>query len=81
MIRGGYGYSRRLTNFNALLKAKNISEKATFRELSTALRMKPYEDIEGTMIAWLEKNGVDKATASDLIKKLGLDSGDYAKLL
>ena len=81
VIKGGYGYSRRLTNFNALLKAKNISEKATFKELSNALRTKPYEDIEGAMIAWLEKNGVDKTTASDLIKKLGLDSGDYVKLL
>lgn len=81
VIKGGYGYSRRLTNFNALLKAKSISVKTTFTELSTALRTKPYEDIEGAMIAWLEKNGVDKATASDLIKKLGLDSGDYAKLL
>ena len=81
VIRSGYGYSRRLTNFNALLKAKGISAKATFTELSTALRTKSYEDIEGTMIAWIEKNGVDKATASDLIKKLGLDSGDYTKLL
>ncbi len=41
----------------------------------------PYTDIEGTMIAWLEKNAVDKTKASDLIKKLGLDFSDYAKLL
>lgn len=81
VIKSGYGYSRRLTNFNALLKAKNIDEAATFKELSTALRTKPYEDIEATMIDWIAKHGVEKAKAADLIQKLQLSTADYAKLL
>lgn len=81
VIKSGYGYSRRLTNFNALLKAKKIDEAATFKELSTALRTKPYEDIEATMIDWIAKHGVEKAKAADLIQKLQLSTADYAKLL
>ena len=81
VIKSGYGYSRRLTNFNALLKAKKIDKAATDKELSTALRMKSYEDIEGVMIDWVAKHGVKKAKAADFIQKLQLSTADYAKLL
>ena len=78
----GYGYSQSITNFSTLLKHIKVSKKAAYKHFSDMIIQKPYEDIYGELVKFVEQKGkYDNKNAQDIVKGLKEAKEEFQKLL
>lgn len=82
VMEKGYGYSQSITNFNTLLKHMKVSKKAAYKHFGDMIIQKPYEDIYGELVKFVEQKGkYDNAAAQKIVKGLGLHKATFQSLL
>ena len=82
VMEKGYGYSQSITNFNTLLKHMKVSKKAAYKHFGDMIIQKPYEDIYGELVKFVEQKGkYDNAAAQEIIKSLKDPTDKFQMLL
>jgi len=82
VMEKGYGYSQSITNFSTLLKHIKVSKKAAYKHFSDMIIQKPYEDIYGELVKFVEQKGkYDNTAAQEIVKGLGLDKTTFQTLM
>ena len=78
----GYGYRSEVSNFGIILKHFNISQSSAHAYFRDRILNTPYENIEGEVVEFLvNRGGLKKQTAEELLKGLRLSSKGFDALL
>ena len=81
IINGGYGYSRLVNNFEALLKHCNVSSSEAYAHFNRLIMVEPYEDIFDYVVQFFVGKGVEKKKAEMLVNSFRLTESTFAKTL
>ena len=82
VMEKGYGYFQSVSNFNALLKHMKVSKKAAYKHFGDMIIQKPYEDIYGELVKFVEQKGkYNNKNAQDIVKGLKETKEEFKKLL